>query len=43
MVKVVFIFYNNLGFFLFIENVTVKLAGDAGAGSLGGVFLVVNS
>lgn len=43
MVKVVFILYNNLGLFLSTENATVKLAGDAGAGSPGGASLVVNS
>ncbi|XP_067589673.1 adhesion G protein-coupled receptor L1 isoform X4 [Pseudorca crassidens] len=43
VVKVVFILYNNLGLFLSTENATVKLAGEAGAGGLGGASLVVNS
>lgn len=42
VVKVVFIFYNNLGFFLFMENVIVKLVGEVVLGGFGGVFLVVN-
>uniref|UniRef100_A0A452J6Q6 Uncharacterized protein n=1 Tax=Gopherus agassizii TaxID=38772 RepID=A0A452J6Q6_9SAUR len=40
VVKVVFILYNNLGFFLSTENATVKLSGEAGAPS---PTLVVNS
>uniref|UniRef100_A0A674ISZ1 Adhesion G protein-coupled receptor L1 n=1 Tax=Terrapene triunguis TaxID=2587831 RepID=A0A674ISZ1_9SAUR len=40
VVKVVFILYNNLGFFLSTENATVKLSGEAGAPSPA---LVVNS
>ncbi|KAB0397912.1 hypothetical protein E2I00_014534, partial [Balaenoptera physalus] len=43
VVKVVFILYNNLGLFLSTENATVKLAGEVGAGGLGGASLVVNS
>lgn len=40
VVKVVFILYNNLGFFLSTENATIKLGSEAGSLSPS---LVVNS